>query len=337
MAKKEELSVEVITPPSIFVTSQIIAQKLLNADVVKAQIKEFATLCDEITVENEADEKRAEEMLGTLNQLLKKVESVRVREKEPYLKAGKYIDNVMKSITDDADKVVLRGKNKIIVWRDAERKRKAEEQRLLEQKAAEEKANLEQSRDLLAIELQNLYVLEHKAIILCGQVKTIEGLKIWYGQYASPEKCIFQTSIAPSFPEKVEEVKKRMMDLKDAKKYLLEGRSDKTTYADAVEKIIDEWRASSGSTAEIANEAIEEKTTELAVTIHAGKAEVEASKKGMFKWTYELVDFNKVPEEWKIVDYDKVKKFIEENKKTLLDGQEINGLKFKKEEIVRLT
>lgn len=79
---------------------------------------------------------------------------------------------------------------------------------------------------------------------------------------------------------------------------------------------------------EEAKETIEEEKVERVIQSSFAFSD---PKKVRRPWAFELIDLNKVPKDWLMLDESKVKEFLKNNKDELVENKVINGIKFFKD------
>lgn len=336
MAEKETLPAKVEVPIA-FVTDITVASKLINAEKLKTGIAGFSELCESIVVVDESSEKKATEMLTALNQVLNKLEEKRKLIKAPYTAAGKFIDAVAADIKGKADTVILNGKNKLVVYRDGLRKEAAEAQKKSSEALEQKQVEGEIKSDKLALQVHNIYVKEHEGIVRCNATKTMDDLKAWHADYTAGTTSCLQPVIAPDIPHRVADALERLRMLKEERKQVFQGLKTAEQWKGVYEAAVAACKNFSNKMIQEVVEQVKEESTEIGIVAQAAIIESKELDKGKrFKWKYDLESFANVPEEWKQVNPDMVKAFIESNKTTLANGQIVNGIRFTREEVVVL-
>lgn len=89
---------------------------------------EIAEKCNMIIVTDEVTLAIANQQLSGANSLLKQIEDIRKKLKEPYFQAGKQIDALAKKLSEPMEAAINNGKNKIITYNREIQRKQAEEQ-----------------------------------------------------------------------------------------------------------------------------------------------------------------------------------------------------------------
>ena len=333
MTEKKETTV-----PAIFINSRKMAEDLMKVQALKENISTFAKACDALVINSEATELKATQMLSDLNAVVKKIDDKRKIAKEPYLKAGKFVDAIAKEVTAEAEKVVKDGRAKIAAYRETlreeERKEISEQLSTLSQAVPEEMNKLQQMQTDFINELSSMYAKHIEAIHLCGMTTDIEMLKEWHMKYSNSSTSPFMQGVINYLKEHGKAIFDNLVLLKDMRKNYLIKKQDETNWALITEETLKiagelDMRALTGI-------KFDPQFTEPAVALKAVQIEAEVKPKGRFKWVFEIADFAEVPESWKQINKEEVDNYIFENKDALKHNIVINGVRFKQEEIIVL-
>lgn len=110
-------------------TTEIIKKTdaLIKFGNTKEQITALAKDVAEVEIVDASSLQIATNISVKLNGILKKVESKRKELKEPYLDAGKVIDNIAKELSEDGKKAIESAKAKILFYNDRQKEIKVEE------------------------------------------------------------------------------------------------------------------------------------------------------------------------------------------------------------------
>lgn len=330
---------ETITAPVIFITSEKMAQDVMKVQQAKELIASYTELCKNLEIDSEATEAKALEMLTDLNKIIKLVEQKHKIAKAPYLKGGKFVDNVKSDMLGNAMKVIASGKAAIATYRDALRVKQAEEEaKLLEEAQEAAKAEIQDEQENIndfVTQIGLVTAEHHKAVTECGLTKTIDELKAWHMKYSNAPTSVFNSKLAPDFVAMLEEIQKQMIALKDLRKSWFSQPARSTASWTAINQ---EYLEEVTRLNKIAMTSIESKPelTTAQVMLQAVKIESEMKPKGQFRWEWEVEEIEAVPAEWMIIDSEAVQNFIAANKAVLKNNQVINGVKFVQKEVISL-
>ena len=270
-----------------------VKDSLAKFEGVKKQLEEVAKSCLLIKVTNSDTLSVCENQLTKINDLVKAVEVVRVAEKAPHLSRCQAIDAAAAYVVNQPEIALNHLKN--------------------------EKRN---------------YILAEEA-----EKKRKEALQAKVDTMSAFMKSNFESI---EDVDKLDAFVNRMNKIKFKEDYQdfevqAKGIADnyfklfalKRTELEALENATpDEVEAIKEASAElVAN--IEEKAIE--VKVEASVKSFGTVKKVRRPWKFEVVDFNKVPKEWLMVDESKVNEWKKENQDNLVDGQTLNGIKFFKD------
>lgn len=317
------------------IKSQDMAIQAFNAEQLRLQIEAFSAQCTELEIVDPTSEKIAEEMLGSLNQVLKKIENRKDILKRPALDHNKFADAAYKYIVGPGLKTVELGKDKIAAYREAVRIQKSAEESARIKELASKESEVDMKKVQLEKEMNGLFLVEHEAIIKVCSIDEIPVLKAWYDTYCAPATTVINASLAPSFPQMIQESVNRMIALKDARKAFIADKNQKV-WDLAYNKVFAEFKLSNSKLAALIDESVEEQSQALQVAIQAAQIEGEEKPKGRFVWDYEVVSWKDVPESLKMIDDKAVKNILAQYKDQIKDGDILEGIRYFKEEIVVL-
>jgi hypothetical protein len=229
---------------------------------------------------------------------IKNIEDIRVKEKAPYLDAGKQIDALAKKLSLPLESVLSDGEKKLLAYN----------------RMKAEIAQKEQTRINAIKSAISKYSSE--AISAINECKTIEQLtearQGWVVNFIPSAKDYAE------FLADAEAMKINLNDLCKAKR---------------IEMIAPEQ--ADETLTESIKEAIVEKVEEVgAVESKAGEFTTTSKIKGT--WRFELVNLAEVPREYLMLDEKKVKEFIKNNTEQLVNGEVQAGIKFFIEESVSI-
>lgn len=99
--------------------NQVITQAksgLKEIEILKSQIDEIGKNCQQIKVTDEVTLAIGQQNLSKANNMLTLVEDKRKTIKQPYLDAGKLVDNTAKSLTEELNKGIGHIKTQVGNW-----------------------------------------------------------------------------------------------------------------------------------------------------------------------------------------------------------------------------
>lgn len=335
-----------ITPVASTALVTISSEETAKVALGETLVKQMEAACDKcraIEIVDDASLQVGRQLLKALNQQIKSIDDQRTKIKEPYLRAGQMIDGYAKKLTGPALKVVEEGKKKISDYEILAKEKadeliaKAEVDAENTMKAAQEKAD-ETSR--LATEIAEY---ETNAVAAFTAATTMDELK------AAHEKFI-----KPGFPEPehwgdqqagAKAMFKRIVDFKDLRKAaiaqqakLTEGGRELTALekrklaleAEMAQLAADEKAEQERIAAEQAAAEEKRKADEIALmreqsVLHTSTPNVGNMRESI---SWELHDWDKVPEAWKQLNEDAIKLHLKEHKGKIANGVIINGVRF---------
>lgn len=335
MAKKPTSEVAVISPQ---------LQKSLDIiNALKTQVDAEGTKLLQVKVMDESTLAVCQQNLSKVNGVVKTIEEKRVELKAPYLTAGKQIDELCKSITDTATKSIAHAKSEIAAWEKARIEAAAKIQAEIDAKAKAEadKVAAEETRkkaitDFISLELtpylQNSYNAL-KTVADCDKFLNYINTK-----FPGIEK--FQ-----EFLEDANQIKNNFIGLIEAKKAQLSAADN---ISESELEILKEKERIAVMKQELAARELEIKQKEEQARVDKERkeaeekaeqeraeaqaiADMESTRNIRKLWKFEVADKSKIPADWLILDESKVKEYIKANKDTLIEGQVVNGIVFKKE------
>lgn len=258
---------------------------------------EIAEKCSKLTITDDTSLLLVTQQYSLLKGTIADIEKLRVKEKAPYLDAGKQIDALAKKLSTPLENVFTEGSKKILAYN----------------KQKQEKAQKELNRinDIKSA----ISKFSSEAIKRLGECKTIEELT------SVREQLIVQyvpDSQWTEFDTEYQQVRVALNDYAKAK------RIEITTPAQADETLTESIK-----------EAIVDKVEEVGVQ-EVAKAEFTTTSKIKEKWLFEVVNLAEVPREYLMLDEKKVKEFIKNNTELLVNGEVQAGIKFFIEESVTI-
>lgn len=289
MAKKQE---ELISITDLKVQNPAVSASLSKFEGVKAQMDLESSKLNLIEIKDETTLSILEQSMSKLNDLVVRVEEVRVSEKKPHLDNCNAIDNAAKYVVTASKKSILDAKDRKVVWIkaiEAENKRKQDIQDKIDAMSTYFNEKIE-SEDLTVINKMKTTFGGVKLDNYAERSKEVEALVLNFLKIINI-RIIELDSLGNASPDEQEAIKESLEEAKQA-----------------VQETVQENK--------VAQESLVSFST---------------PKKTRRPWTYEILDLTKVPREWLILDEDKVKEYIKVNGDTLVDGQVLSGIKYFKD------
>jgi len=266
---------------------------------LKTSAKEIAEKCSKITIADDTSLLLATQQYSLLKGTIKDIETLRVKEKAPYLDAGKQIDALAKTLSSPLEIVLSAGEKKILAYnKEKQEKAQAEINRINALKSAVSKYSAETMKSIDACKtMPELAEVRNNQIV--NKVMPIEWTEV-----EADYKAIRIT-------------------LND---YAMAKRIEIETPAQADETL-----------AESIKEAVIEKVEEVGQQ-EVAQAEFTTTSKIKGTWRFEVVDLSLVSREFLMIDEKKVKEYVKKRKdaNTLSDGLIEDGIKFFIEESVNI-
>lgn len=277
----------------------LITKEQAALEALQSKATAIAETCNKINITDDTTLAIATQKYSEANALVKDIDAKRVEVKQPYWDACVSIDALAKKLSDPLKKAVTDGKVKILAY----------------DKSKKEKALIEQNR-ILGIK-NAIAKYSNDAIAEMDKCDSIEGLR------EIRERLIVNHPGA----EKWYEFLPNFMETRNTLNEYAKSR--KTTIvtpqqADAEEtEIIKEYIHENN--AQIGTEAL----AETVVTKLAGSRKT---------WKFSIESLDDCPFDWIMLNDAVVKKYMSDNKASLIDGQEIviNGVRFFQEETVTI-
>ena len=258
--------------------------------------QEIAEKCAKIEIVDDLTFQLATQNYSMLKSTIGQIEEIRVKEKAPYLDAGKQIDALAKKLSSPLETVLEGGKKKAMAYNQEKlRIAQAEQKRINDIKSAMSKYSSE-------------------AVNFISECTTMEELTMMRNQWVVE----FPTDLWAEFSVESAQIKLSLNDLCKNK------RIEITTPQQADETI-----------SESIKEAIVEKVAEVGIQ-EVAKAEFQTSTKFRGLPRFRVVDEKSIPREWLMLDESKVKAYQKEFKDTLGNGQVVHGIEFYIEESVNI-
>lgn len=291
MAKKEK---EVKTLHELIVLNPTLKASLMQFESAKTQLDAVAQQCMLIKVTDSDSLAVCENNLTKVNDLCTAVEVIRKEKVERPWHEFKTINAAAAYISESSESAVeylKLQKKTYILKEEAEKKRLEDLKAKVEAMTLTMKTRLESMDDVAKLDS---FVEKMKAI----------DFKEKYADYSA----------------QAEEIAEGYHKLFAIKRIELEALVDATP--DEVEAI----KQASEEAKELVQEIIIDNSVSMSATTFSAPA-----KKVRRPWAFEVIDLTKVPKEWLMLDESKVKAFMADNKDTLVEGQQINGVKFFKD------
>lgn len=262
---------------------------------LQGQLKAHIDRCAPLEVKDEATLKIATTALADLKGFEKEIEAMKAKLKEPYLKAGKEIDRLAAQFSDPIEKALLKGKDKIYAYNEILRQKAAKEQ----ERISGIKRSIENYAKTCIIAMDSCENIKDLTEVFEKHIKAFPGPEKWFELDAEAQV-----------------MRRTLKDYCSARKtQILTPDQVDEEEAPAIKEVIQE------QIQEVGKEEIKQ-------------AEFSSSTAFRGTWKFELVDINAVPDDWFIVDEEKVKAFMKANKKTLEKQPLQNGFKFYLEQTI---
>jgi hypothetical protein len=257
-------------------------------DALKAEVQKRVEQVNLIKITDDTTLAIANQQLSLLSGTMKDVVELHKITKEPFLKPCQQLDKLKNALYDPMKTALDEGKLKIQAY---DKKRK-------------EEALAEQNR-ILAIK-NAIAKYSNDAIAEMDKCATMDELRV------TRERLVVNAPMDKWGEFQADFIQTRNTLNEYAKS--LKTKLENPTQSDPEEQV-----------------AIKEAI--VADNASIGQAEVAATivpkLSGTRKtWTFEVIDFNQIPRDWLELSEDMVKKFIAENKETLVDGQITKGIKY---------
>jgi len=331
----------------ITVANPQLAKDLAIINALQIQVDAIGTQCLQIQIVDDSTLAIGQQNLSKANSIAKSIEESRKKIKEPYLAAGKLIDQTCAKLTETIDKGMAHIKSQVGNWEKLRLEAAAKAQAEIDAKAKIE------ADKLAADKARKDSILDFISNILKPYLQaTYESLK-------SAEDCDkFLAYIDANFPkeDKFQEYLADANQIRDNYIDLIKGKKAQFNTAANISEselaLLKEKERLTKLQQELDNERLRVKQLEEQAAADKARregeelAELEKAKlqaavdlekvKGIrYLWRYELVDIEFAPKEWLQLNDTAVKEYLKENKdKGLKDGEVINGVKFFKESSV---
>ncbi len=292
MAKKKE---EVKTLHELIVLNPTLKASLIQFESAKTQLDAVAKQCMLIKVTDSDSLAVCENNLTKVNDLCNAVEDIRLKEvKEPWNKF-KTINAAAAYISESSESAVeylKLEKKTYILKEEAEKKRLEDLKASVEAMTNHMKVNFESIEDVVKLDA---------FVTRMNNINFVEK----YADYSTQA-----SEIAEGYHKLFAIKRIELIALEDA----------------TPDEVVAIKQAS-----EEAKELVQEIVVDNSIAMSAAVTFSAPPKKVRRPWAWELVDLTKVPKEWLMLDEAKVKAFMADNKDTLVEGQQINGVKFFKD------
>lgn len=268
----------------------ILKDQQATFNALKEQSLAVANQVKKINITDASSLAIATSILSQANEKVKQIESVRVKEKQPFFDAGKEIDRMAKELSKPIEDAIADGKAKIVAYN----------------KAEQEKANAELRRIQGIKDFITSY--SQKCIATMDACKDIEALTATYNEFVK------------SFPpaEKFGEFTKEANEM----------RENLRSYATSRKTAILAPQEADAEESQSIKEHIQESVSSVGIQETANVV-INSHQKGMRgKFIYEIVNESEVPREFMMVDDKKLKEWIKKHSDKLEDGKVSNGIKF---------
>ncbi len=319
-----------------------------GSEKLKAQAAQIAEQCNEIIIVDDSSLAIAQQLLTSANKTVALIEKTRKTLKQPFIDMGNKIQTVAKELSEEIEEAVKSGKEKILAYNTAQEAKKKIEQEKLEEQAreAERTAALDRERiktitdwikDFEQITVDEINVAETAedlGTIFKNKIKTFPEDK-FFEEFLTDAKAALDRVKAAGKARKTYVDKLATVDAGKAAE--LKRKEEKR------QDIINRDIALKAETLEEkAAEAIESVDTQKDLTMAevTGNSVALANEKvsGITKrWAFKIVDMNKVPRGFLKVDEPGIRKWMNDNKEMLNDGEVIDGIEYFIEKGVRLS
>ena len=261
------------------------------ADLKQASMA-IAKKCNDVVITNDTEYAIAIQIFSDANKTASAIEKKRKELKEPYLDAGKRIDAAAKAISEDLELAVAEGKKKALAWsQEQQRKQQEELQRIQKIK----NAIINYKNDVMA-KIDRCATEQELVDVYNEKIKVFPDNSNW-GEFGEDAKLM---------------------------------RVAISNYAKA--KKVELTKPFEGEEARQVMQEIEEKTVEAEEVIGAEQiAEINITKPSGVRtnWKFEVVDFSKIPDEYKVLDEVKVRAWQKQMREAggLVEGAVHFGIK----------
>lgn len=312
--------------------------EILNA--FKAQVDEMSNNCLLIQVNDESTLMVGQQNLSKANTMLKAIEDKIKAIRKPLNDELKQISAIGSPLTESLEKAVKHLKSELANW---------EAKRLAEQAAKQAEIDRQLEEQRKAAEAEEKRKADIRTYI---NERAMPILKKCYEECISVDMCDQKLQFIEKNYKPIEffqEFGKEAYDLKNNYVELIKSKREQLSSANTMSEAEIELAMEKERIAiERQNMALREaelKAKEEQIRLDKVKAEQEAlaeaekakidaeaalnKTKGVrYTWGFKVVDIEKVPLHWLMVDEDKVNDFIKVAKKDLMDGQILDGIKF---------
>lgn len=249
----------------------------------KAAVVKLAKQASSIVVQSADARDKAVALAKDIRGVLSKVEDVRVELKEPYLKAGKLIDEAAKTITADLKQADEAVRKQILAWDkeqeriEAERKRKEAEERALRDKAVQK--------------FSEIHSTTLRAIAAATSWEKVNAL---FDDFAADcvkakESGLISESLIQSLLVSADEMRTKRREQIEAEALLSKKEAAASRREAKQEAAVLAEDASATVQAHAEIDAIEARAADVAA---------EVPKALRSKWSWEVTDITKVPAEY---------------------------------------
>lgn len=262
--------------------------------------KELAERCSKLTITDDISLQLVTQQYSLLKATIKQIEDIRVKEKAPYLDAGKQIDALAKKLSEPLSTELSSGEKKILAYN-----------RLKAEIAQKEQNRINAIKSAISKYSADAIAEINKCTTIEQLTETRQG---WVVNWIPSMETFGE------FVENAKEVKIVLNDLCKAKRIELQ------TPAQADETI-----------SETITEAIVEQVAEVG-SQEIAQAEFTTTSRLKGTWRFEVVDLSLVPRDLLMIDEKKVKELLKQRKEanSLSDGLVSDGIKFFLEESVTI-
>lgn len=325
------------------IISDSLTKELSIVTELKAQIDLTGTQCLQIKVIDDGTLSVAQQNLSKATQMVNFIEDKRVIIKARPFAECKFIDATCKDMSDQLTKGVTHLKTEVKNWEEAKRKAEAEKQAEIERNLAAEQAKIKAEsgrKQAIRDYLNNTAIPALKRLYdNCIDSDSCEkALKNIDGKFKPRE--YFEEFAGEAYTMKDNYI--QMIESKKANFFTHETLSDVDQQMNKDKEDLARQKADLAAreaNIKAAEDKIkadkEAKELEVSAQIErdrlANEALLSKTKNIRYTWKFELVDKTQLKPEWTTLNEGAVKEWLKEKKTLLVDGEIVNGVKFKKE------
>ena len=257
--------------------------------------QELAERCDHLTIVDDISLQIATQNYSMLKDSIKQIEEIRVKEKAPYLDAGKQIDALAKKLSSPLDQSLESGRAKVMAYN----KIKREEAEKIQRRINMIKEAIQKYSSDAIKSFNSATTIEDLTEARSEWVLNFPGEEVWF-----------------EFMADAELMKSNLNDYCKARRIEIVSPAQADQYlSDSI------------------NEVIEENVAEVGV-VEIAQAQFQTTTKFRGTPKFRIVDESAIPREFMVVDESKIRAYQKEYKDILSDGEIRFGIEFYIEQTV---